>query len=90
MGSISGHTRPVEALEAKVTSETSAILFTADTMGIIKVWDLTKEAGPSPRWRATLRDELKHHRTGINDVYYGEGRIWTGFVSCISSMQVGN
>ena len=78
MGSISDHTRPVETLEAYATSDSSAVVFTADTMGIVKVWEVTKEDGPAPRWKASLKDELKHHRTGVNDMYYGEGQLWTG------------
>ncbi|KDQ60628.1 hypothetical protein JAAARDRAFT_31591 [Jaapia argillacea MUCL 33604] len=77
LGSISSHTRPVEALEAHPTSSTSAILFTGDTMGIIKVWELTLEGGPSPRWRSTLKTELTHHRTRINEMAYGNGQLWT-------------
>ncbi|GLB35131.1 putative WD domain, G-beta repeat [Lyophyllum shimeji] len=77
MGSISSHTRPVECLAGEVLSPTSAILYTADTMGVIKSWLLTKEDGPSPRWRSTLQDELKHHRTRINEMLYGNGQLWT-------------
>lgn len=47
-------------------------------MGIIKVWELLKELGPNPRWRATLKQELDYHRTRINDMIYGNGQLWTG------------
>ncbi|KAF8078130.1 WD40-repeat-containing domain protein [Lyophyllum atratum] len=77
MGSISSHTRPVECLEGKVLSATSAILYTADTMGVIKSWILRKEGGPSPRWTGTLQEELNHHRTRINEMLYGNGHLWT-------------
>ncbi|KAG5645892.1 hypothetical protein DXG03_005039 [Asterophora parasitica] len=77
MGSISSHTRPVECLDGKVLSDTSAILYTADTMGVIKSWILTTEGGPSPRWRGSLQEELGHHRTRINEMLYGNGHLWT-------------
>ncbi|KAF5387071.1 hypothetical protein D9615_001674 [Tricholomella constricta] len=77
MGSISSHTRPVECLDGKLLSDTSAMLYTADTMGVIKSWVLTKEDGPWPRWRGTLQEELTHHRTRINEMLYGNGHLWT-------------
>lgn len=78
MGLISAHARPVECLDGKATSESTATLFTGDTMGIIRVWDLVKEAGPLPRWRSTIKEELNHHRTRINEIMYGSGQLWTG------------
>ncbi|KAJ3521598.1 hypothetical protein NM688_g8998 [Phlebia brevispora] len=74
-GSVSAHTRPVEALAAHQLDERSAVLYTADTMGIIKVWELQKEQGPSPRWRSTLKEELNYHRTKINEIVYGNGQL---------------
>jgi hypothetical protein len=48
-------------------------------MGMIKVWLLERDIGEgAPRWRATLRDELSHHRTRIDDIYFGAGMLWTG------------
>ncbi|OSX65158.1 hypothetical protein POSPLADRAFT_1053931 [Postia placenta MAD-698-R-SB12] len=77
VGSLSAHTRPVESLNAYPLSDSSAILYTADTMGVIKVWELTKENSDPPRWRSTMREELNHHRTRINEVVYGNGQLWT-------------
>jgi len=77
VGSISAHSRPVECLDVRVTSASTAVLYTADTMGIIKVWELTKEATQPPRWRSDLLEELKHHRTKINEIIYGNGELWT-------------
>ncbi|KAI0928857.1 hypothetical protein AcW1_005975 [Taiwanofungus camphoratus] len=77
VGSISAHTRPVESLDARVISDGTIVLYTADTMGIIKVWELTKEDGESPRWQSTLQEELQHHRTRINEMVYGNGQLWT-------------
>ncbi|KAH7889920.1 WD40-repeat-containing domain protein [Phlebopus sp. FC_14] len=77
VGSLSGHTRPVECLAGTAQSDTSATLLTADTMGIIKAWHLEKEPDPQPRWRSTPRDTFNHHRTGVTEMYYGGGKIWT-------------
>ncbi|KAL4250418.1 WD40-repeat-containing domain superfamily protein [Abortiporus biennis] len=80
MGSISSHTRPVESLDARVISPTEAVLYTADTMGVMKAWNLAKEeaSGSSPaRWKVTLDEEFKHHRTGINEIVHGNGQLWT-------------
>ncbi|KAI8998774.1 WD40 repeat-like protein [Trametes punicea] len=65
VGSLTDHTRPVECLCVRATSDTSAVLYTADTMGVIKVWE------------STLLEELKHHRTRVNDMVYGNGQLWT-------------
>lgn len=78
VGSISSHTRPVECLDAFAQSDTSAILYTADTMGVIKIWELTKDQSTPPVWRSTLKSELNHHRTRINELYFGNGQLWTG------------
>ena len=77
-GSISAHTRPVECLDGYATSDSTGILYTADTMGVIKVWELSRDNETPPRWRATLKDELQHHRTRINEILYGNGQLWTG------------
>src|ERR1700722_8904996 len=78
VGSVSSHRRPIECLDGKEISDTSAILYTADTMGVIKVWDLVKENDVPNQWRSTLKHELNHHRTGINDMLYGDYELWTG------------
>jgi hypothetical protein len=82
MGSISAHTRPIESLAAYLDTTTNPphlVLFTADTMGVIKVWDVVKDSteGP-PIWRSTLRDDLMYHRTRINEIVYGDGHLWSG------------
>lgn len=82
MGSISAHTRPIESLAAYLDTSTSPphlVLFTADTMGVIKVWDVVKDFtdGP-PIWRSTPGDDLRGHRTRINEIVYGNGHLWSG------------
>lgn len=78
VGLVSSHTRPVECLDGIALSNTSATLYTADTMGVIKVWDLEMEGGDRTRWKSTLRVELNHHRTRINQMLYADGQLWTG------------
>ncbi|CCM02929.1 uncharacterized protein FIBRA_05044 [Fibroporia radiculosa] len=75
-GSISAHLRPVEAFSARVMGD-SAILYTADTMGMMKVWKLTREDGSASRWKTTLLEELNHHRTRINEIVCDNGMLWT-------------
>ncbi|KAI0721628.1 WD40 repeat-like protein [Cerioporus squamosus] len=77
VGVLTDHTRPVESLDARAVSDTSAVLYTADTMGIIKIWEITKDSGTPPRWQSTLAGELKHHRTKVDDMIYGNGLLWT-------------
>ncbi|KAI0340486.1 WD40 repeat-like protein [Trametopsis cervina] len=77
-GSISAHSRPVEAIVIGPSTATTAILYTGDTMGIIKSWEIEKEDGPFPRWHATLKAEFTHHRTKICEMLYGNGQLWTG------------
>ncbi|KAF9228670.1 WD40 repeat-like protein [Gyrodon lividus] len=76
VGSLSAHTRPVECLAGIAHSETTVRLITADTMGVIKIWELEKE-GPQPRWRSSLQDTFDYHRTRITEILYGAGQIWT-------------
>ena len=53
-------------------------------MGVLKVWLLERDAaaeaadGLPPRWRTTLREDLTHHRTRIDQLVLHNGYIWTG------------
>ena len=85
VGVLTEHTRPVEALDTRVLSESVAVLYTADTMGIIRVWDITKEdVDASSPWKVKLVGELKHHRTRVDDMIHGDGHLWTGWI-CLRS-----
>ncbi|KAF8630362.1 hypothetical protein AX15_002927 [Amanita polypyramis BW_CC] len=77
VGSISAHTRPVECLDGVTQSEKAAVLYTADTMGLVKVWDLSFEDTTPPRWKSALRTELNYHRTRVNEMVVGNGTLWT-------------
>ncbi|KAH9981511.1 WD40-repeat-containing domain protein [Lactifluus volemus] len=85
VGSISAHSRPIESLAAYLDATDAGVphlvLFTADTMGVIKVWEVVKDASAEdcrPIWRGTLRDEWTDHRTRINEIVYGDGHLWSG------------
>lgn len=78
LGIISAHTRPVQCLSAEAHSEHTATFFTADSMGLIKVWALERTYGETPSCRASLKEEWSYHRTGISDIWYGQGQLWTG------------
>ncbi|KAI1796015.1 WD40 repeat-like protein [Ganoderma leucocontextum] len=78
VGVLTEHTRPVESLETRVLSEKAAVLYTADTMGIIMAWDIMKEDDDSSSpWKIKFAGELKHHRTRVDDMIYGDGHLWT-------------
>ncbi|KAL5533214.1 hypothetical protein ACEPAF_4990 [Sanghuangporus sanghuang] len=77
IGLVSAHSRPVQCITADVQSPTATTLYTADTMGIIKVWEIERSYGDSPNCRATQKEELIAHRTGINDMWFGQGQLWT-------------
>ncbi|KAF8894403.1 WD40 repeat-like protein [Infundibulicybe gibba] len=74
LGAISSHTRPIACITGKPISDAAAILYTADTMGVIKVWHLSKQDG---RWTHTMKEELNHHRTRVNEMLYENGQLWT-------------
>ena len=87
LGSISAHTRPVETLDGETLSADAAILYSADTMGVLNVWLLERDAithtadGLPPRWRTMLQENLTHHRTRINQLILHNGCVWTGMRS---------
>ncbi|ESK88317.1 wd repeat protein [Moniliophthora roreri MCA 2997] len=76
-GSITAHTRPVECLDGQELANGGAELCTGDTMGVIKLWTLSKDAGSPPRWSGALKLEFNYHRTKISDLHYGNGQLWT-------------
>ncbi|TFK67916.1 WD40 repeat-like protein [Pluteus cervinus] len=77
LGAISSHSRPVSCLEGKVISDTQAILYTGDTMGIIKVWVLNRGLDADSGWKATQREELSNHRTRVNEMTLANEQLWT-------------
>ncbi|KAF7295271.1 WD40 repeat-like protein [Mycena indigotica] len=90
LGSISSHTRPIACIEGVALSASTGLLYTADTMGIIRIWDLVKEGNTEPRWKATLKTELQHHRTGITDLQLSGDRLWTASTDETAQLTVGS
>jgi len=89
IGFVREHTRPVECLtyDPGTTTDHSATIFSADSMGVIKVWNITIEKVDSIRCRATMIAQLGGHSTGINDMWYGLGQLWTASTDCTVVIQ---
>jgi len=51
-------------------------------MGVVKIWNVDKVADPKVGYRATLKAQISDHRTGINDMWYGLGQLWTASTDC--------
>jgi WD40 repeat protein len=80
-GVLTAHTRPVEAIDARIISSSTIELCTGDTMGTIKLWVLEREVEPNAtdvHWRSNLKAEYHHHRTRINELRIGTEQLWTG------------
>ncbi|KAG8865397.1 hypothetical protein FRB96_000287 [Tulasnella sp. 330] len=77
--SLSGHTRPVEALA--YSDDVPNTLLTGDSMGVIKVWSLENRWASSPESLPTVKARLLEHSTphatGINDLILTSGYLWT-------------
>ena len=63
---------------AEAYSPTSATLFTADTMGVTKVWSLERAYGDDANCRAIEKSDITMHRTGVFDMWLGAEQLWTG------------
>ena len=61
----------------RTVSDRSVVLYTGDTMGFVRVWDVSRDPQEA-RWKIALQEELTYHRTGINEMWYGQGQLWTG------------
>ncbi|KAF7311609.1 Argonaute-like protein [Mycena kentingensis (nom. inval.)] len=88
MGSISSHTRPISCIEGVAVSDTAGTVYTADSMGIIRVWDIVREGVEPPRWKATLKTEMKH-RTGVNELRLFGEHLWTASADETAQLFVG-
>ncbi len=74
LGTIPAHTRPVEAL---AWDSTSSHLHTGDSMGVIKIWELVPDLMEG-RCSAKMVGELNGHRTGVNEIWVSNGKVWSG------------
>lgn len=78
LGSLAAHTRPVEALAFISEGDDSHKLYTTDSMGLVKVWQLERTYGDNAACRATFEADLESHRTGVTDIWVGSGLVWSG------------
>jgi hypothetical protein len=82
VGSISAHTRPITALSSGTSADGRPLLFTGDSMGVIKAWALEQDGD---RWRANAAQaQPTAHRTGLNGMFFGQGKLWTGASAAFS------
>lgn len=84
---LKSHTRPIERLSSfpipyPAHSESTGNdpkrmgLISVDSMGAMKIWELTRSA--EGKVDGILRNECRLHENGIFDLIVGEGEIWTG------------
>ncbi|KAG8734249.1 hypothetical protein FRC11_007504 [Ceratobasidium sp. 423] len=74
IGSTTGHTRPVECLAA---DSAGYRIYSADSMGVIKAWEVEAHPAPASSRRLTHVGDLQAHRTGITDMWVAHGRVWS-------------
>jgi len=79
LASLSGHRRPVDSLG--VSEHAPDLLLTGDSMGVIKVWTLEDRYQSSssnpPTVKATVKEELGGHRTGVNAFVKDPTYLWS-------------
>ncbi|KAF8688860.1 WD domain, G-beta repeat, partial [Rhizoctonia solani] len=75
IGSTTGHTRPVECLA--VDSSVGYRLYSADSMGVIKAWEVESHPAPTSSRRLTHVGDLQAHTMGITDMWVAHGRVWS-------------
>ncbi|CAE6456369.1 unnamed protein product [Rhizoctonia solani] len=76
IGSTTGHTRPVECLAAD--SSAGNRIYSADSMGVIKAWEVESHPAPTQSRRLTHVGDLQAHTMGITDIWAAHGRVWSG------------
>ena len=87
MGSFSGHTRPVDSLALDLhddgSSSSSPLLYSADSMGVIKAWRLDVNTRPdgTRSVRGVVEADYGGHRTGVGELWISQQHIWSGTLS---------
>ncbi|CAE6479167.1 unnamed protein product [Rhizoctonia solani] len=74
IGSTTGHTRPVECLAVDSASHR---IYSADSMGAIKAWEVESHPAPTSSRRLTHVGDLQAHTMGITDMWVAHGRVWS-------------
>ncbi|KAH7341883.1 WD40-repeat-containing domain protein [Rhizoctonia solani] len=75
VGSTTGHTRPVECLAADPSA--GYRIYSADSMGVIKAWEVESHPAPTQSRRLTHVGDLQAHTMGITDMWVAHGRVWS-------------
>ncbi|KAF8604510.1 WD40 repeat-like protein [Ceratobasidium sp. AG-I] len=75
IGSTTGHTRPVECLAHDPSAGDR--VYSADSMGVVKAWDVESHPPPSTSRRLKLVADLKAHTMGVTDLWAAHGRVWS-------------
>lgn len=76
IGSTTGHTRPVECLA--VDHSTGYRMYSADSLGVIKAWEVESHPTPTTSRRLTHVGDLEAHTMGVTDMWVAHGRVWSG------------
>ncbi|KAJ1307418.1 hypothetical protein OPQ81_001520 [Rhizoctonia solani] len=88
IGSTTGHTRPVECLAADPSA--GYRIYSADSMGVIKAWEVESHPAPTSSRRLTHVGDLQAHKMGITDMWVAHGRVWSASTDntvCIQSLE---
>ncbi|CUA76000.1 Katanin p80 WD40 repeat-containing subunit B1 [Rhizoctonia solani] len=75
IGSTTGHTRPVECLAADPSTDYR--IYSADSMGVIKAWEVESHPAPTFSRRLTHVGDLQAHTMGVTDMWVAHGRVWS-------------
>ncbi|CAE6446631.1 hypothetical protein ACGC1H_002903 [Rhizoctonia solani] len=75
IGSTTGHTRPVECLAADLS--VGYRIYSADSMGVIKAWEVESHPAPTSSRRLTHVGDLQAHTMGITDIWVAHDRVWS-------------
>ncbi|KAF9507608.1 hypothetical protein BS47DRAFT_1398465 [Hydnum rufescens UP504] len=85
IGALSGHTRPVDSLGLDLHDDgsshsSSPLLYSADSMGVIKAWslDVNTRADGTRLARGTVESEYRGHRTGVGELWISQQHVWSG------------
>lgn len=82
------HTRPVECFTlAKSTTSNEATFYSADSMGVIRSWQIKREkrngteeqsGGFADEVTVVEKGTLEGHHTSVAEMTIGEGGLWSG------------
>ncbi|WVQ80270.1 hypothetical protein IAT38_002375 [Cryptococcus sp. DSM 104549] len=74
------HTRPVECAAYKVEEDGTVVVWTGDSLGVIKRWEVVpaagEEAGKVPA-KLVFKEDVKGHETCVAGLVVGEEGLWS-------------